>query len=41
MEDFKKSGSRADLPYPSLVSHYEKGEYGQKAGRGWYDYGKK
>ena len=41
LEDFKKSGNRADLPYPSLVRHYEKGEYGQKAGKGWYDYGKK
>jgi 3-hydroxybutyryl-CoA dehydrogenase len=41
MEDFRESGDPADLPYPSLVEHYIKGEYGQKAGKGWYDYGEK
>lgn len=38
VENFKKSGDRSELPYPSLVEHYLKGEYGQKTGKGWYDY---
>ncbi len=41
MEAFKKSGDPADLPTPSVVAHYTKGEYGEKAGKGWYDYAKK
>jgi 3-hydroxybutyryl-CoA dehydrogenase len=41
MEDFRNSGDPADLPSPSLVEHYVKGEYGQKTGKGWYDYSKK
>lgn len=40
MEKFKRTGNQADLPSPSLVEHYVKGEYGQKAGKGWYDYAK-
>ncbi len=40
MEAFKRSGDRQDLPSPSIVEHFVKGEYGQKTGRGWYDYGK-
>ena len=38
MEAFKSTGDPADLPPPSLVEHYVKGEYGEKAGKGWYDY---
>jgi len=38
MEDFKQTGDRSKLPIPSLVEHYIKGEYGQKTGKGWYDY---
>jgi 3-hydroxybutyryl-CoA dehydrogenase len=38
MEAFRNSGDRADLPVPSLVKHFVNGEYGQKTGRGWYDY---
>lgn len=38
MEAFKKTGKRSDLPSPSVVAHYVKGEYGQKTGKGWYDY---
>ena len=41
MEAFKKSGDPADLPTPSVVAHYTKGEYGEKVGKGWYDYTKK
>ena len=41
MEKFRKTGNREDLPAPTLVERYVKGEYGRKNGKGWYDYGKK
>ena len=41
MEAFKETGDRSLLPTPKLVEHYVKGEYGQKTGKGWYDYTKK
>jgi 3-hydroxybutyryl-CoA dehydrogenase len=41
MEAFRKSGDRADLPTPSIVERYIKGHYGEKTGKGWYDYTKK
>jgi 3-hydroxybutyryl-CoA dehydrogenase len=41
MERFKETGDRADLPSPSVVERYMKGHYGEKAGKGWYDYTKK
>lgn len=42
MEKFRETGDPADLPNPRLVEHYMKGEYGEKTGKGWYDYsGKK
>lgn len=40
MEKFRASGDTADLPGPRLTEHYVKGEYGEKAGKGWYDYTK-
>ena len=40
MEAFKVSGDQADLPTPTVVEHYVKGELGQKTGKGWYDYSK-
>ena len=40
MEAFKNSGDRSLLPSPKLVEHYVKGEFGQKTGKGWYDYSK-
>jgi 3-hydroxybutyryl-CoA dehydrogenase len=40
-ERFKKSGDLADLPAPSVTEKYVKGNYGQKSGKGWYDYTKK
>ena len=39
MEAFRASGDPADLPPPSLVEHFSKGEYGEKTGKGWYEYG--
>ena len=41
MEKFRNTGDRADLPAPSIVERYIKGHYGQKTGKGWYDYSKK
>lgn len=41
MENFRKTGDLAQLPPPSLVEHYDKGEFGEKTGKGWYDYSKK
>ena len=41
MENFRRTGDRAMLPIPSLVEHVKKGEFGQKTGKGWYDYTKK
>lgn len=40
-EAFKKSGDPAMLPTPSVVEHFIKGEYGEKTGKGWYDYSEK
>ena len=40
MEAFKNTGDRSLLPSPKLVERYVKGEYGQKTGKGWYDYTK-
>ncbi len=41
MEQFRKTGNFADLPTPSVVERYMKGHYGEKTGKGWYDYTKK
>jgi 3-hydroxybutyryl-CoA dehydrogenase len=41
MESFRATGDRGNLPSPSLVEKYVKGEYGEKTGKGWYDYTKK
>lgn len=41
MEKFHESGEPANLPPPSLVERYMRGDYGEKTGRGWYDYTKK
>ncbi|MBW1683178.1 MAG: 3-hydroxyacyl-CoA dehydrogenase family protein [Deltaproteobacteria bacterium] len=38
MEAFRATGDRSLLPSPSVVEKYVKGEYGQKTGKGWYDY---
>jgi 3-hydroxybutyryl-CoA dehydrogenase len=41
MERFKETGDRADLPSPSVVERHMKGHYGEKTGKGWYDYSQK
>lgn len=41
MEAFAKSGDRADLPTPSVVQRFARGEFGEKTGKGWYKYGSK
>jgi 3-hydroxybutyryl-CoA dehydrogenase len=41
MEKFRETGDPADLPPPSLVERYIRGDYGEKTGKGWYDYTKK
>jgi 3-hydroxybutyryl-CoA dehydrogenase len=41
MERFKETGDTQYYPSPSVVEKYIKGEYGQKTGKGWYDYSKK
>lgn len=41
MEGFRATGDPQYLPPPSLTEHYVKGEYGEKAGKGWYDYSEK
>jgi len=41
MERFKKSGDFADLPVPSIVAKYLQGHFGEKTGKGWYDYSPK
>lgn len=41
MEKFRETGDRAMLPSPQLVERVARGEYGQKTGKGWYDYTQK
>lgn len=41
MEAFRETGDRSLLPSPKLVEHCIKGEYGEKTGKGWYDYSEK
>ena len=38
MERFRASGNVSDLPAACLTTHYAKGEYGRKSGKGFYDY---
>jgi 3-hydroxybutyryl-CoA dehydrogenase len=40
MEAFRETGDTRHLPSPRVVEKYVKGEYGQKTGKGWYDYTK-
>ncbi|MBM6622114.1 3-hydroxyacyl-CoA dehydrogenase family protein [Micrococcaceae bacterium RIT802] len=35
---FEETGDPADLPHPDLAAMYERGDYGRKTGKGWYDY---
>lgn len=41
MEAFRATGDRTQLPSPSIVEKYVQGHYGEKTGKGWYDYTKK
>jgi 3-hydroxybutyryl-CoA dehydrogenase len=41
MERFKRTGDTSHLPLPQTVERFINGEYGQKTGKGWYDYSKK
>ena len=38
MEAFRETGDSRHLPSPSVVEKFCRGEYGQKTGKGWYDY---
>ncbi len=38
MERFRRTGDPADWPSPQTVERVLKGEFGQKTGKGWYDY---
>lgn len=40
METFRATGDRQYFPPPHLTAHYLAGEYGEKTGKGWYDYTK-
>ena len=40
MERYRQSGDPADKPHPLIVEKFEKGEFGQKTGKGWYEYPK-
>jgi 3-hydroxybutyryl-CoA dehydrogenase len=41
IERFKRTGDPGELPYPSVVEKYAKGNFGEKTGKGWYEYPKK
>ena len=41
MERFKRTGNTGDYPSPQTVERYFKSEFGQKSGKGWYDYAKR
>jgi 3-hydroxybutyryl-CoA dehydrogenase len=41
MDKFQRTGNKEELPAPSIVERYMKGQYGQKTGKGWYDYTQK
>jgi 3-hydroxybutyryl-CoA dehydrogenase len=41
MGKFRETGDPAFRPSPSLVEKVVKGHYGQKTGKGWYDYTEK
>ncbi len=38
MARYRMSGDPADKPHPLIVEKFEKGEYGQKTCKGWYEY---
>jgi 3-hydroxybutyryl-CoA dehydrogenase len=40
MESFRETGNPSELPPPQVVERFVNGAYGQKTGKGWYDYNK-
>jgi len=38
MERYRATGDPSHKPSPAVVEKYVKGEWGQKTGKGWYDY---
>ena len=38
MEKYEESGDTSDLPSPTVVDKYNKGEFGKKVGKGFYNY---
>ncbi|MFN8526569.1 MAG: 3-hydroxyacyl-CoA dehydrogenase family protein [Chloroflexota bacterium] len=38
MQKYAETGDPNDLPPRSIVERYERGDYGRKTGRGWYEY---
>ena len=38
MARYRQSGDPADKPHPLIVEKFEKREFGQKTGKGWYQY---
>lgn len=40
MEKFQATGDAAELPSPQTVERVVRGDYGQKTGKGWYNYNK-
>jgi 3-hydroxybutyryl-CoA dehydrogenase len=38
MEKYKSSGDEADKPSPTIIEKFEKGEWGKKVGKGFYNY---
>lgn len=40
MERYRETGDPADKPSPTIVEKYIKKEWGQKTGKGFYDYGR-
>ena len=41
LEKFRQTGQPEDRPSPSVVEKVSKGHYGEKSGKGWYDYADK
>lgn len=41
IERFRRTGDPADAPAPTLSALYAQGRFGEKSGKGWYDYPKK
>ncbi|HUW65544.1 MAG TPA: 3-hydroxyacyl-CoA dehydrogenase family protein [Spirochaetia bacterium] len=41
MERYRATGDPGNKPSPAVVEKYVQGEWGQKTGKGWYDYTKK